>query len=494
MNLSLSFVYQKLGQIKPRTYCLIGLFIFCLPAFMVNIKHTLDWGDDYAQYLSQAEALLHGKTAVENGYIYQDFAKMVGPKAYPQGFPLLLTIPLSLFGYNIPVLLVFISLIAMSWFWGICKLFKNKVSLLSLAAIVLFTFYNGEILSFKAEILSEIPYAAASFWALYFIEKSFDKKDWKSLICAVLLTVFSILIRSVGWVLVPAILIQAVRLIKNRKILLTALILWVGTGLLYVLVAKLIFPAPSEGGYEDQLSLISAETLLQNSKVYPLLWGIAFTGSKLLVNRGLYLLSAFVIIMVIIRWLKKPSAFDAYFLIYLAVFIFWPYTSVRFFIPVFPFYLFYLFWGLEKIIGRLPQYRFAWPAIGIGLAFFFVVRTLIQFPHATEEVANGPFTPQAQEMFTYLHEQTPANSGVLFAKPRLLSWETKRKTLLLNDTFSQTENEALMQQYGIEYALVFKQGFPHQEAIEKVIYNNSHFSLIKENETFELYKWTYSTP
>ena len=73
-------------------YEFIIVCILLLPLLFIGINTQPDWGDDNFQYLSQASNIQNGKFTSETGYIYKEYAKGMGPQAYPSGFPILLAV------------------------------------------------------------------------------------------------------------------------------------------------------------------------------------------------------------------------------------------------------------------------------------------------------------------------------------------------------------------------------------------------------------------
>jgi hypothetical protein len=83
---------------------IIGLFIITA-SLILNYDHK--WGGDFSAYIMQADALLNHSVQQylkENSFIVFNSNVVVGPSAYPWGYPLVLLPVYSLFGLN-PILL-----------------------------------------------------------------------------------------------------------------------------------------------------------------------------------------------------------------------------------------------------------------------------------------------------------------------------------------------------------------------------------------------------
>src|SRR5690348_3895611 len=82
-----------------RLYLFVSLL--CVPLFFINVRDWSDWGDDFAQYIHQADNILSGKPQNETGYIFNENFPTYSPKVYPPGFPILLTPVIAIKGNSI---------------------------------------------------------------------------------------------------------------------------------------------------------------------------------------------------------------------------------------------------------------------------------------------------------------------------------------------------------------------------------------------------------
>ena len=81
------------------------LWLLALAPFAVLMARQWSYGcglscGDYAQYYQHADALLHGRSYSDIGYIYTSYSPWIGPPAQPPGFPLTLVPIFALFGPN----------------------------------------------------------------------------------------------------------------------------------------------------------------------------------------------------------------------------------------------------------------------------------------------------------------------------------------------------------------------------------------------------------
>ena len=81
----------------------LSLVFLGLIAGLCCIRNGHEWGDDFALYLSQANAILKGNThqlAEYNTWSMQNSDGTLGPFLYPPGYPLFLTLYLKFLPFN----------------------------------------------------------------------------------------------------------------------------------------------------------------------------------------------------------------------------------------------------------------------------------------------------------------------------------------------------------------------------------------------------------
>ena len=66
------------------------LVLLSIPLFFLNIYSVHTWGDDFAQYIKEAQNIAWGKPYYQSNYIYNQYNPTYAPPQYPPGFPFLL--------------------------------------------------------------------------------------------------------------------------------------------------------------------------------------------------------------------------------------------------------------------------------------------------------------------------------------------------------------------------------------------------------------------
>src|ERR1051325_10382424 len=121
-------------HIKVSKWWYLLIAVSCLHLFFINLKDSHDWGDDFAQYIHQAENITHGIPQTETGYIYNKEYPLYSPPVYFTGFPLLLAPVYTIEGNNISAFSYLISgflfLCALIFFRFFTDYFKSVTSFL----------------------------------------------------------------------------------------------------------------------------------------------------------------------------------------------------------------------------------------------------------------------------------------------------------------------------------------------------------------------------
>src|ERR1051325_3929775 len=85
------------------------LSLFSVPLFFIGVVDVHGWGDDFAQYIKEAQNIANGRPFYESAYIYNPNNPVYAPHHYPPGFPLLMAPIVKQFGISIRPLLYLTS-------------------------------------------------------------------------------------------------------------------------------------------------------------------------------------------------------------------------------------------------------------------------------------------------------------------------------------------------------------------------------------------------
>jgi hypothetical protein len=411
-------------------FLLSSLFLF--DSFTLRAGHH--WGDDYALYIHHAENIASGNSYANTGYIYNPYYPQYSPQIYPPVFPLLLSPIYKIFGMNLTAMkmeevVFFVGALAVLF-----ALFRDLLPLPHLLFLVAIIGFNPFFWNSKDEIGSDIPFLFFLLLAALLVERR------KAPILAGLVAYLAIGTRTVGVVLLPAILIH--ELLRERRITRYAATLCATAVALLALQAALL-RGDSAHSYMDQLRP-TLHTVGANISTYSqeleTLWATPSHGLSVLLYASMCVLA-----------LAGASGRQPVFLALFAVLyglavLLWPTNQgIRFLIPLVPLYVLYAVRGMQRL-GRL-----ATVSVGIALLVGYLADYRTENFDTIPE-ANG--RPTFVEMCSYLRENTLPDDRVAFNRARSLSLFTDRAASAYQQTSNPDDLWRYWKDQGIRYVVV----------------------------------------
>lgn len=422
---------------KFRLSLTIILLIYTILSILL-FDPKLFTGGDNAVYIALGESIASGK-GYKNIYLPEESPHT----QYPPGFPLLLAIFITIFGKNILILKFVILLTgvgAMIFMYNIAnKIFKENSSwfLLFCISIPALAIYNHWI-------LSEVPFLFFSLGSIYFFMLSQENKKIWLFILASIFAITTFFIRTAGISLIAGFSLYLF-LNKKYKYLIIFLILF----LLFFIPWEIRNSSVStSGGYLDQLlaknpyqmelGRISFFEMLQRMWENFIFYTFTIIPATLLpilkveimlVLIGIVLL--FFLTVGVINRIKNFTLIDVYFIISIIVLFIWPkvWSSDRFFLPIIPIFVIYIFTGLKWLQNKLKSKYFL-PAI-IGISIFLNILNIIPQVKATvantlayikgNHYAGYPLDWQRYfEMISWIDKNIPEDKVIMARKPEFV--------------------------------------------------------------------------
>ncbi len=396
------------------------ILISLILAFLL-LKRGHVWGDDFAGYLLQTEALLQGNPYdlwLQNKWMNERSVIAPGPDAYPWGYPMLL-LPAYIFWGIHPLALKSVNLLfyAAALFFMALILYHYDRSFRSIVWLASFAFLPA-ILDQSDYINSDLAFLAVTMVCLWLVSVWPTIDPGKAIIFGVV--IFSAtFIRTTGvvlWVLFINQYMREVYLQKNWKVFIAA----VGSFLLPFLVQSVILPQ-GNSSYFTHFKLFTAQNLYQNLLYYLSLPGFAFSQipAQSVVYLSFLVLAAF-------GWKERRRTFDSYlFFVFfmLAGTILWPERQgLRFVLPILP-----VLWVMAAAGQRVLEGN-RW-AVGKAVTWVMALVTLyalyISSSNAVNNIRNqrsinGPFDMYSAEMFEYIKANATPQDAIVFFKPRAM--------------------------------------------------------------------------
>lgn len=436
-------------------FCVLALLT---PLLFINIRSSHDWGDDFAQYIHQAKNISQGISQNETGYIFNPEVAVIGPKAYPSGFPLLLA-PLMKHGIDYALLDRYLSafLIA-SCFIGFLLL-RRSFSFATALLTTLIIAYNPVTLNFKAEVLSDIPFTFFSLLALYL---ALQKENILLSIIIGALLGFTCHIRSMGLVLLLAVVISsAPPLLKKRSFSFAAARYLLCTLLTFVAVyigVKMGWPTNSSYPYlfETSEPYTSAVNHLsyQNAALHNFFRDYEIRDYYFIGFIAASCLTCFCWIGFIYQLkMRRFDLITLYTGLYILALLVYKFSDsgLRFIFPLLFLLFYFAIIGLSKATDTLSRRKGWMPYVFGGLVLFSYHGDIEKIIDHQQEVLEGPCTPVAQQAIAYIDAHVPAQAIIASEKPRLLALYTGRPGVCLKEPSTAGELDQQLTLFKVDY-------------------------------------------
>ncbi len=425
---------------------------FILPAILslslligfFSLTRGHEWGDDFASYIMQAASIVDGSTdefVERNSFTIFESSMQIGPAAYPWGYPLILTPLYALKGVH-PLTLKLAGLFFFAGFL-ICLyiIMKERLGPIEGLLIVSLFAFSPLMIRYLDQILSDIPFLFFSTLALWLMTraKTMQLPDLIILGCVIAAAFF---IRTSGVLLLASyLLLQALKLVQTtsepqaaRRILRNGIAVTVTFGVLWLLYS-LLFPG-GEGSYFAQYQDFQLQTALYFAYQYVMVFREFFGNMILWKIIYLFFLAFFCTGLWIRR--RQDLLFILLFVLWMLSLVTWPsWQGPRFVFPLLPLFLYFTFQGMKYVLGRLPRQN---AKIGnqAFTGFWLLVIAVFFFQSAAgaytnlqnERSINGPFDPLSRQVYDYIEQETPADSVIVFFKPRAMRLMTGHDSLM----------------------------------------------------------------
>jgi len=464
---------RDIGAILMRNWRYFVLSVLFIIAALIFIKPDFsDFGGDSAQYIIVAEAAAKGL-----GFKMINCPGSPVSFLYPPVFPALLAAVELLFGRNFYAmywLIAFLGWLALIFFYRVFKKYSDKDTAFY---SVLFLACSGFYLAYSFKyIRSEIPYlffSALSFWAmrLYCKRPGYFNLYGLLLAAGLLLGYFT---RYIGIALFVGVVAFLWFIKKDRK-----KALFIAASFLFFFGVWNIFKFFYKDHVISQTGLIFMADIYNPQKgtvlTHPgvLVWrsidGIAYYASFLARTFTNFLpdrwrvgawpdfITAALLLFGI--WVKardkKEQPFIFYMVTYSIVILLWPAREHgRFFLPLLPFCVFYIFSALTFIMRRCcPKRPKLWCAVA-ALMLIAGNAASIKHLYAQEHRRVAPNLEDLKAGYRWLKENSAPDDIVVSRKPVLVYFYCGRRSIIYPFTEDKEKIWSAIRDNDVKYILV----------------------------------------
>lgn len=467
-----------------------------------------NWSDD-AAYISQAIALANGEVAqyiADNTLMMTKSDWLIGPYAYPWGFPVLLAMAYKIFGFNI-VAFKSVGIMCYAIFVGIFYIFcANRIPrIYAIFATLLFAL-NPYMTSFVAnEIYSDTPFMLFGFVALIILAKLFGKSPRDNGIAIAIFggifMLFATMIRINGFVIVCALIAMHGIMILKRfapKIFTTKILKqlshidspysWKINAIPYAIfivgfAIVSITLSSGGGGHFGALADINIKSILHNLYSYTMRFSQFFE----LNERDFAILAiclAPFLLLGIRECLKSAESsanlFYAIFALgFFTLLILWLESfGLRFVFILLPFLI---FWSVMGFSASKKIYSYAMGVILLFILGGFAYLNVVDFAFKDKigrhsNIISGKYSQETMQIWEVIKQNTPQDSIIISLKPRATYLNTHRRSFATAKIERLDEADFVLWWAEYEKLNIFS---PEFQSKTQLIFQNAEYKLFK---------------
>lgn len=459
----------------------IGIF------YGLTIREGHNPGGDFAQYILHARNIVEGIRYEDTGYLYNPHYPQLGPKTYPPMYPIAIVPLIKIWGIDLQKMKIENILFFLFSLILIYLTIRDEIRFSNSLILILILGLNPFFWNFKDSVVSDMLFLCVIVLTLYYINRLYqntlpERRSFTGvLLCGFLLYV-AYGTRTAGIALLPAFFV--LDWLQSKKISM----FFIGSAVFFIIIVVVQNLLIHGGGsYLDQFRGLGPNIVVRNILIYidsmVKLWDSGLPRWTFL--RVLIFIPLF-IFAVIGFWnrLKKIGIYELFTIFYLVLILLWPTPQgARFMIPVIPFFLFYAFWGIQKIPGSM--YRRSVVCIMllfITFSYFSKYRTLNFGP-----IPGGMNKKGMPEMCAWVRTQTQPTDVFVCEEPRIFALCADRHA---SSYFQPEKDEALLDYMGQIHAGYFAIHESEPAFIWQIIKNQqTRFELVFQNSDYFLYRF-----
>ena len=404
-----------------------------------------NWGGDFAQYLMQARAIATGtidEFAQWMAFTMNESERALAPITYPWGLPLLLAPVYSIVGFKI--LALKLVLLACYMMYLIIFFFFSRRRLSDTEALLLTAFFafNPTLIRYPNSILSDIPFLLFSTLCILLIDIYFNQYKRKFMGLAVGIIIYlASLFRTNGILLfIPLFVTQVIFVMRETKTgnklkptLLLAVVPYLTFGI-FVFIEKQITNSINISSLNQNIPTIQqfvSETTFQTLRhnlVYYFWLPTSLFNEITKYQTPLYLFFLFFSIVNLSEHNIRNLPIHAFIFSTLLIYIINVHIQgIRYIFPILPFFIVFAFGGMKSGILWFKEIykKRATRMLSIFFAFLVLIAIISSIDLAEKNLAanrfvKGPYDNINYWMFRYIRTEIPAESIIVFWKPRVM--------------------------------------------------------------------------
>lgn len=474
------------SSVSPWLFVFIIVSLGCLYFFSLRPGH--DWGDDFAGYIHHAKNIAEGRPYQDVQLVRNPFHR-VELRAFPPVFPFFLSFVYRFFGLN---LFAMKALVIVFWAGALLLLlffFRKKISGPALVALLVAIGLYPLLWNFFNNILSETTFIFFTLLSFCLAEYGCGSKASPRM----RFVFFSFLgltmylaygTRTVGAVV--ALAVVACDFVRNKRFR-PEMVLAILVFCFFVLCQTFLTTGTAD--YFRTFNFQPKTGLINIARYFNLFYFLNKPG----LESAVFFIKLVLAAIGFYSALRKNISVVEFFVLFYAGILLTrgvtvnPFDMIRFFIPLMPFYFYYVFLGAKSI--TLAVHRKALTAV---VWFFLVLMISLSATSAIAGIKEKSPAPigvgqkDAVALFEYIKKDTQCNDVFVFIKPRSLSLFTDRpvslyyphreKKAFFDYLVSIKAQYVVVNREGDQYLKEFIQAYPEKATN---VYENTSFQVFK---------------
>jgi hypothetical protein len=493
--------------------------------FILTIRSGQGWGGDFALYIAHAINITTGQPYTDTGYVFNPNNPFLSPRSYPPVYPLLLAPVYHFFGLDLDAMkiagILTFAVFLLLFYRYVCKRLDSPVAqVLVVAAIAFSPWYWAA----KDHVLPDFIFILLFYLTIFIMDRIGvpEKFGWRRVLLALTVGFTAYLAygaRSLGLALIPALAMSDV--VRHRKISRATLIAATVFGVLYF--TQNIFletdksyadtykiwlssqPKQDSGATEVEARHIdigrfvskTLRTIDINANHYHQLlisyWANGFSvGLRNVVYIATGMLAIIGFLGLVIR---NPSTGDYALMAYAAILLLAPFLQDRYLLPLIPMYLLYIFRGGEVLFARgafaATKGMLLNGTIPVVIAGVIMLSYLGSYSTRDfGDFTSGVEVQESVELFEFLRTTTPADSLIVFRKPRILALYTGRDSVRYHTGINNPDLWDYLVTIGATHVVVGNEAVVPEEPeyVDWVERYSSSLELIFSNRDFRVFR------
>lgn len=427
----MSYTFVEVVKNRKVVFSLL-LILVLIPTYFIHTRSYPDWGDDFAQYVYQAQQINTPSKVYKEVLNIEDYSSSKRSVFFSVTMSAI-TPTLAIEKY-VDFISVTYILAAVSFFVFLCSYHPIPISFLTTLCV----FYNFLFLRLKSEVVPEFLFISLFLSALYL---TFQSQKHVKYIVPVLIG----LLISVRFIGLAFLFGNLFFLVFEKDVTVNDRLKKIFICLILVIITVFLVNTFFLNGIKNReatlygtyvLSNINLNTLLNNLIIYSkyiLLFfeqEILFWMNKVIIS----IVCSFFLVGFLIAFFKKGKVIEFFFIFYFLFLVVYPYNAdtIKYLIPIMPLFFYYTLFGITT---TLSFFKFKWSNTIISGCLSVVLMSnskTIWLAIKNENKSIGPYHELVLNDFKQIQKIVKENESIAFAKPFIVSLLANRHSYFLS--------------------------------------------------------------